>query len=66
MIPRGNVPSINPFRGNVPYIYPLKTSENQRFLIFSGGMKSEHWPEMGQQPIELRSQKNEDVNGNSD
>ena len=35
---------INPFQANVPFLYPLKTSEN---LTFSGGIEREHWPEMG-------------------
>ena len=30
---------LNPFLPNVPFLYPLKTSENQGF--------SEHWEEMG-------------------
>ena len=28
---------------NVPFLYPLKTSENQVFLTFSGGVEMEHW-----------------------
>ena len=39
--------AFNPFLANVPILYPLKTSENQGFLVFSGGIKWEHWPEMG-------------------
>ena len=35
---------INPVLADVPILYPLKTPENQRF---SGGIKWEHWPEMG-------------------
>ena len=30
------VPLINPFSTNVPLLYPLKTSENRRFSVFSG------------------------------
>ena len=35
---------INPFQTNVPFLYPLRTSENLRF---HGGMGVEHWLEMG-------------------
>ena len=35
--------SINPFSTNFPLLYPLKTSENQRF---SGGIEVEHWLKM--------------------
>ena len=35
---------INSFLANIPILYPLKTPEN---LWFSGGIKCEHWPEMG-------------------
>ena len=38
---------INPFLTNVPILYPLKTAENFGFLVFSVGIKWEHWPEMG-------------------
>ena len=41
------ITKINPFQTNVPFLYPLKMSENQRFLTFSGGIKREHWPEIG-------------------
>ena len=34
---------INPFLINVSPLYPLKTSENPRFFMFSGGMEMEHW-----------------------
>ena len=34
----------NPFLDNVPILYLLKTSDNQRFL---GGIEWEHQPEMG-------------------
>ena len=37
---------INPFQSNVPFLFPLKTLENQRFLIFPGGIKMEHWHEV--------------------
>ena len=37
----------NPFSTNVPLLYPLKTSENQRFSDFPGGIDVEHWLKMG-------------------
>ena len=33
----------NPFQINVSFLYPSKTSENQRF---AKGIEREHWPEM--------------------
>ena len=39
--------AINPFQANVPFLYPLKTSEKEGFLMFSEIVESEHWPEMG-------------------
>ena len=39
--------NINPFSTNVPLLYPLKTSENTRFLMLSGGIEVEHWFKMG-------------------
>ena len=40
---------VNLFLANVPISYPpsLKTSENQRFLLFPGGRKWENWSGMG-------------------
>ena len=41
---------INPILANVLILYPLKRPENQKtfgFLVFSGSIKWEHWPEMG-------------------
>ena len=38
---------MNPFHFNVPFLYPLKTSENQRFLTFTGVVKIGHWREKG-------------------
>ena len=32
---------------NVPILYPLKTPENQRLSSILGGIKQEHWPQMG-------------------
>ena len=37
---------LNPFLANVPILYPLKPAKNQRFLVFLGGIKWEHWPKM--------------------
>ena len=37
--------SIKPFLVNVPILDPLKTFG---FLVFSRGLKWEHWPEMSQ------------------
>ena len=31
---------INPFHANVPFLYPLKTSENQRFSDVFGGYRN--------------------------
>ena len=39
--------SVNLFLPNIPFLYPLKTSENQRLQIFPGGLKRGHWEEMG-------------------
>ena len=36
--------NLNPFLTNGLILYPLKTFG---FLVFSGGMKWQHWPEMG-------------------
>ena len=38
---------VNPFLANAPILYPVKTLENLVFLVFSGGIKGEHLPEMG-------------------
>ena len=45
---------LNLFLANIYILYPLQTLENQKFsgwgfLVFSGGIKWEHWPEMGKQ-----------------
>ena len=37
----------NPFQVNVPFLYAFETSENWRFLTFSGGIEMENWPETG-------------------
>ena len=39
--------SINPFLAIAPILYPLKTTEKQGFLVFSGSTKWKRWPEMG-------------------
>ena len=38
----------NPFLANIVILCPLKTPENQRFCCVLGGIKWEHWKEMGQ------------------
>ena len=42
-----NVSFINPFEADLPFLYPLKISENERlakgFLTFSGGIEMENW-----------------------
>ena len=35
------------FLANVPILRPLKTTENVWFLLFSGGVEWDRWPEMG-------------------
>ena len=39
---------LNPFYANVPFLYPLETSEDKRFSDVSGVIEMEHWREMGQ------------------
>ena len=39
---------LNPFKVNLPFVYPLKPSENQRFSDVSEGMHMEHWIEKRQ------------------
>ena len=41
-----NIQCVNPFYGNVKFLYPLKT-----LLIFSGGKEMKHWCEIGQPNI---------------
>ena len=38
---------INPFHANVPFLYPLKMSENQRFSDIFEDMEIGHWREKG-------------------
>ena len=38
---------IKPFHANVPFLYPLKTSENLLFSDASRGIEMEHWREKG-------------------
>ena len=44
-----NIPeNHSPFLAYVPILYPLKTPEIIKgLLVFSGGIKREHWPVMG-------------------
>ena len=37
---------INPFVPNAPFLYPLKTSEQHIFLMFSGGRVRVDWERM--------------------
>ena len=39
--------AINPLQPSVASLYPLKTSENLGFLMFSGGIDKQHWAVMG-------------------
>ena len=47
---------IDPFLANVPILYPLKHQKTFGFLVFSGGIKWEHWPEMDKEQIEIINQ----------
>ena len=38
---------INTFNATGLFLWPLKTSENPWFFMFSGGMKRDQWHEMG-------------------
>ena len=38
---------VNPFSTNVPLLHPQQTSENLRFFMFLGGIKTENWFKMG-------------------
>ena len=38
---------INPFHGTGLLLHPLKTSKNQRFSVFSGGIERDQWHKMG-------------------
>ena len=38
---------INPFPANAPFYTHRKHQKTFGFLVFSGGVKWEHWPEMG-------------------
>ena len=37
----------NPFLANVPILHRLKHQKTFGFLVFSGVIKWEHWPEIG-------------------
>ena len=39
--------NIKPFQANVSFLYPLKTSENQRFLVVFRGYRNGTLAEMG-------------------
>ena len=39
LCPESSGSAINPFSSSVTFLYPLKTSENQRFLTFSRGIE---------------------------
>ena len=39
--------AINPIHATSLSLYPLKTSENLWFLMFSGGIERDQWCEMG-------------------
>ena len=45
---------LNPFVSSVPFLYPLKTSENFSFLMFSGGRERVHWEQM----VEVKASQN--------
>ena len=38
---------LNLFSHNVPFLYPLKTSEKQNFLKFLVGIEIEYWAKVG-------------------
>ena len=38
---------LNSFLANIPFLYPLKTPENESGGGRGGGIKWEHWPEIG-------------------
>ena len=38
---------VNPSHGNVPFLYPLKTSGNQRFSDVFRGYRNGTWREIG-------------------
>ena len=42
-----NIQNLNPFHATDLFRYPLKTSENKGFLMFSGGIERDQWHEMG-------------------
>ena len=44
--------SFNSFLFNVPYLFLLKTSGNQKFSdVFRGGSKRQYWEEIGQKSV---------------
>ena len=38
----------NSFLANAPFYTPWNNQKTEGFMVFSGGMKSEHWTKMGQ------------------
>ena len=38
---------LNPFQPNIPFLYPLKMSENIGILTVLGGAETGHWTKMG-------------------
>ena len=36
------------FQVNISFLYPLKTTENQRFSDVLGGIEMQHWSEAGE------------------
>ena len=38
---------VNPFHATGPFLYPLKTSENSGFLMFSGVIEIDQWHKIG-------------------
>ena len=47
MVIRAMQMEINPFHGTGLLLHPLKTSKNQRFSVFSGGIERDQWHKMG-------------------
>ena len=54
--------ALNPCLANVPILCSLKTTETFGFLVFSGGIKWAHWPEMGKEAIRYPVRKKKHFN----
>ena len=52
---------INTFHVTGLFLYPLKTSENQRFLMFSEGIERDQWHEMGWHNINLEKKTEKEI-----